>query len=226
MGCFHRPRRYAARGPTMRRRYGVRRWRLAPDNVRRKEVQGRMWFRFPSTVPSGPSSGSPTRDRNRTHSDAQNGVLVENRPLGLCVAIDLESRRAVPRCGRAEAFSTPLQRRSQGRVVTLTVTDDDEDGFTLHLESPAGASWRAEGPNAWDALRALRRQVEPLGYRLCCTGARVNAYVSGMSISMSGGGLVYPLRRWRRPRTKDLVEIFSYAPEQGGHGRGAGPLLR
>jgi hypothetical protein len=94
----------------------------------------------------------------------------------------------------------------------LTVTEDDEDGFTLHLESPAGASWRAEGPNAWDALRALRGHVEPLGYRLCCAGARVNAYVSGMSISMSGGGLVYPLRRWRRPRTNDLVEIFSYAP--------------
>jgi hypothetical protein len=94
----------------------------------------------------------------------------------------------------------------------LTVTDDDDDGYTLHLESPAGESWEVEGPNAWDALRALREQVEPLGYRLCCAGARTDAYVSPMSISMSAGELVYPLRRWRRPRTKQLVEIFSYAP--------------
>lgn len=94
----------------------------------------------------------------------------------------------------------------------LTATDDDEDGFTLHLESPMGVSWRAEGQNTWDVLRALRRQVEPLGYRLCCAGARVDAYVSGMSISMSAGELVYPLHRWRRSRSKELVEIFSYAP--------------
>jgi hypothetical protein len=94
----------------------------------------------------------------------------------------------------------------------LTVTQDDGDGYTLYLESPSGDSWVAEGPNAWDALRALRMQVEPLGYRLCCAGARINAYVSGMSVSMSAGELAYPLHRWRRPRTKQLVEIFSYAP--------------
>lgn len=94
----------------------------------------------------------------------------------------------------------------------LGVTEDDDEAYRLRLESPAGQSWEAEGLDAWHALRALREQVEPLGYRLCCAGARVDAYVSGMSISMAAGALVYPLHRWRRPRSKHLVEIFSYAP--------------
>ncbi|MFD6444967.1 immunity 53 family protein [Promicromonospora sp. NPDC060204] len=94
----------------------------------------------------------------------------------------------------------------------LTVTEDADESFVLRLESPAGQFWEAAAPDAWHALRALREQVEPLGYRLCCAGARVDAYVSGMSISMSAGSLVYLLHRWRKPRSRHLVEIFSYAP--------------
>jgi hypothetical protein len=94
----------------------------------------------------------------------------------------------------------------------ITQDESEENGYKLRLESPGGDFWTSDGSNAWDALQALRTQVEPLGYRLCCNGSRVDAYASGMAISMAGGGLVYILRSWRRPRTKDLVEIFTYAP--------------
>lgn len=96
----------------------------------------------------------------------------------------------------------------------LEITEDEsgECGYLLRLESPVSETWVSDGPNAWDALRALRGKIEPLGYRLCCNGSRVVAYASGMAISMANGGLVYILRWWCRPRTKDLVELFTYAP--------------
>lgn len=95
----------------------------------------------------------------------------------------------------------------------FTVTDDDEKGYALSLESPNGDSWESRASNAWDALRKLREKIEPINYRLCCNGARVDAYVSPMSISMTNGGFVYILPRWRQPRLRrDMVEIFAYAP--------------
>jgi hypothetical protein len=96
----------------------------------------------------------------------------------------------------------------------LEVTEYEDGGFFLSLESPATEVWDARGWNAWDAMRTLRAMVEPLGYRLCCNGARRDAYVSRMLISMADGELVYLLHRWRSPRRRDLVGIFSYAPPE------------
>lgn len=54
--------------------------------------------------------------------------------------------------------------------------------------------WEAEGPDAFEALRNLRRQLDPLGVRLGCNGARVNAWSSGMQRDMGLGRATYLCR--------------------------------
>ncbi|MGW2091464.1 hypothetical protein [Promicromonospora sukumoe] len=94
---------------------------------------------------------------------------------------------------------------------TLTVVDGDDDCL-LGLESVDGSAWEATDITVWHALGALRAQLDPAGVRLCCQGARIDAHVSGMSISMSDGWLAYILRPWRRPRSRDLVNVLEPAP--------------
>ncbi|GAB3173704.1 hypothetical protein GCM10027059_45210 [Myceligenerans halotolerans] len=112
-----------------------------------------------------------------------------------------------------EAASLPLTVLRNGTTETwnLTVTENDRD-HVLRLTAPDGQSWQVEDFDAWHALRALRAVVEPAGVQMCCQGARIDARVSGMSGSMSGGRLAYLLRAWRNPRTRDLVDIFAPAP--------------
>jgi hypothetical protein len=94
---------------------------------------------------------------------------------------------------------------------TLTVVEDDNDCL-LRLVNPAGSVWEVTDLTVWHALHALRAQTDLIGVRLCCQGARVDAHVSGMGLSMSGGWLAYILPSWRSPRSRDLVNILDPAP--------------
>jgi hypothetical protein len=94
---------------------------------------------------------------------------------------------------------------------TLIVVEDDDDCL-LRLEDLTGSVWDATEITVWHALGALRAQLDPVGVRLCCQGARIDAYVSGMSVSMSDGWLAYILRSWRQPRSRDLVNVLDPAP--------------
>lgn len=94
---------------------------------------------------------------------------------------------------------------------TLTVVDGEDDCL-LRLEDLNGSVWEATDLTVWHALGALRAQLDPAGVRLYCQGARIDAYVSGMSVSMSDGWLAYILRSWRRPRSRDLVNVLDPAP--------------
>ena len=94
---------------------------------------------------------------------------------------------------------------------TLTVVEGNDDCL-LRLEDLSGSVWDVRDFTVWHALGALRARLDPAGVRLCCQGARIDAYVSGMSISMSDGWLAYILRSWRRPRTRDLVNVLDPAP--------------
>ncbi len=89
----------------------------------------------------------------------------------------------------------------------------DDRGQHLALKSPDGETWIAEGPNLWESFRQLRRSIEPLGLRLCCNGARINACVSRMGIEMGGGGGVYLVKLGHPVRhRRQLVSLFGYAP--------------
>jgi hypothetical protein len=63
------------------------------------------------------------------------------------------------------------------------------------LASAAGRqrTWAATGLDLFEALRELRRQLDPLGIRLGCNGVRRDTWASGMQRDMGGGTTVYLL---------------------------------
>jgi hypothetical protein len=95
------------------------------------------------------------------------------------------------------------------------------DGVRMTLRADGLGEWSAPGEDFFDALCNLRLGLEAGGLRICVTGARVDAYPSGMSRDMGGGQMVYLLRPRglvgrllgrRRGRTGRLVGLLSPAP--------------
>lgn len=67
--------------------------------------------------------------------------------------------------------------------------------------------------NIWDALCAIRRELESEGMLLGCYGASRDCYPSGMSLSMGGGSQVYRLRLGQQARQADLVDLLDTGPD-------------
>lgn len=98
-------------------------------------------------------------------------------------------------------------------VEELWTLELDDGGRSLTLRSTGAEEWRVTGASLWESFRALRRRVEPLGFRLCCNGARTNARASRMGVEMGGGGGVYLLSMGRPVRhRRQLVDALAYAP--------------
>ena len=72
----------------------------------------------------------------------------------------------------------------------LLTADRRGRNWLLAITSPDGNIWRADGPDLFNALRALRRLMDPQGIRLGVNGARRDAWASGM-------------QRWQRSRRAD-----------------------
>jgi hypothetical protein len=62
----------------------------------------------------------------------------------------------------------------------------------------------------FDCLCDFRREIESIGWRVLCNGARRNAWPSGMARDMGQGLKLYLLRE-RPVRGSDLVETFGPA---------------
>ncbi|MET7279563.1 hypothetical protein ABZS29_15105 [Kribbella sp. NPDC005582] len=60
-------------------------------------------------------------------------------------------------------------------VWSLDQRADQESRWTLILTAPDGRSWTATAQGLWNAFTDLRQQTDPLGYKLCCAAARVEA---------------------------------------------------
>lgn len=67
------------------------------------------------------------------------------------------------------------------------------------------------GPDLFEALSIARLQLEELGFLLCCNGARIDVFPSGMSRGMSGGKLAYQLRIGKQAKRRQLVDILDPA---------------
>ncbi|RBM18126.1 hypothetical protein DI005_20245 [Prauserella sp. PE36] len=74
-----------------------------------------------------------------------------------------------------------------------------------------GGPYTATGPDMFEALVRLRRQLEPEGVVIAVQGARQDAFPSGMARNMGGGELIYVLRLGRQATTDDLVDTFQDA---------------
>jgi hypothetical protein len=86
------------------------------------------------------------------------------------------------------------------------------DEFVLTLVAPDDRSWSARGWNMFEAFTSLREQLDPLGFKLCCQGARTRTAISGMAADMGRGMMVYRIKRGRVVARRDLVGIFDPAP--------------
>ncbi|MFG1626502.1 hypothetical protein [Kribbella sp. NPDC049227] len=59
-------------------------------------------------------------------------------------------------------------------VWSLDQRADQDSQWTLVLTAPDGATWTATAQGLWNAFVELRRQTDPLGYKLCCAAARID----------------------------------------------------
>jgi hypothetical protein len=98
---------------------------------------------------------------------------------------------------------------------------DGHDGpvsvYRIELSTRLG-SWTcpytATGPDMFEALVRLRRQLEPDGLMVAVQGSRRDAYPSGMARDMGGGMQVYVMRPGLRGRREDLVKTLDDAPPE------------
>jgi hypothetical protein len=74
--------------------------------------------------------------------------------------------------------------------------------------------YTATGPDMFEALIRLRRQLEPDGLMIAVQGARRDTFPSGMARDMGGGMQVYVMRAGQRARLEDLVETLEDAPAE------------
>ena len=72
--------------------------------------------------------------------------------------------------------------------------------------------YTATGPDMFEALVRLRRQLEPDGLMIAVQGARGDTYPSGMARDMGGAMQVYVMQAGRRARREDLVGTLDNAP--------------
>jgi hypothetical protein len=87
--------------------------------------------------------------------------------------------------------------------------------YRIELVTRAGnytCPYTATGPDMFEALVRLRRQLEPDGLTVAVQGSRRDTYPSGMARDMGGGMRVYIMRPGHPARRKDLVDLLDDAP--------------
>lgn len=62
-----------------------------------------------------------------------------------------------------------------------------------------------------ECLKSARRDLESMGLLLCCQGARLNVFPSGLTRQMTEGRLAYSIRAGKEISDDDLVDIFAPA---------------
>lgn len=98
---------------------------------------------------------------------------------------------------------------SNGSLDTLAVEVPNTSPWKLLASGAGFRSREFVGEDLFEALIALRKELEKTGYRLLCAGARVDVFPSGMSRSMGGGRKAY-ITQLGEPAT-DTIDIFAEA---------------
>ena len=101
--------------------------------------------------------------------------------------------------------------RAGGAVqAELTYGEHNSESCWVRLTC-AAQSFVGEGSDYFDALVALRGQLEAQSTLIRINGASRNVWPSGMSRSMGGGIQAYRMTLGSQARTADLVHIFECA---------------
>lgn len=80
--------------------------------------------------------------------------------------------------------------------------------YRIVLDGPDSAL-TASGPDLFEALTRLRRQLEAQGWLIAVQGARRDTYPSGMARDMGGGERVYVQYPGRKAHSDDLVDTLA-----------------
>ena len=86
-----------------------------------------------------------------------------------------------------------------------------EGSFFIDLKAEDEENLFIESDSYWNCFTELRKLYEVKDLLFTCQGARINAFPSGMNMSM--GGLSTTIRYLNKPsQEKDIVYIFDIAP--------------
>ena len=83
---------------------------------------------------------------------------------------------------------------------------DRQIELTLHFT--ADQTWTTRGTDFFGLLMSLRELVEPSGILICCNGARINAWSSGMQRDMGVGHMVYLLEEGERSSRPQMLPTW------------------
>ena len=101
--------------------------------------------------------------------------------------------------------------RASGEVVNVLLQVSTQPS-TLRMRLPDEEFERIyEEVDLLECLKSARRDLEDMGLLLCCQGAGLNVFPSGMTRQMTEGRLAYSLQAGRAPSDDDLVDIFAPA---------------
>jgi hypothetical protein len=103
-------------------------------------------------------------------------------------------------------------RDKDGGTRALLSYDEDGDACQVQLDY-RGVALFGDGNDFFDALCAVRQQLEEQEALLDCYGASLNVFPSGMSRDMGRGLKAYKLTLGQRGRMQDLVRIFDTGPD-------------
>ncbi|MFF5309413.1 hypothetical protein [Streptomyces massasporeus] len=101
--------------------------------------------------------------------------------------------------------------RASGEVVNVLLQVSTPPS-TLRMRLPDEEFDRIyEEVDLLECLKSARRDLEDMGLLLCCQGARLNVFPSGMSRQMTEGRLAYSFQSGKALSDDDLVDIFAPA---------------
>jgi hypothetical protein len=100
----------------------------------------------------------------------------------------------------------------QGSVTTEgRVEISQNPPWTLAFSGLGLGDMQFSGSDLFEALIELRRELERLGAKPLCAGARMDVFPSAMSRSMAGGRKAYVTRLGFQARRGDIIDIFDDA---------------
>lgn len=104
-----------------------------------------------------------------------------------------------------------------GTLKAMQITVSEVPPWFLEYEGFDGIRHEHKASDLFEALRAMRKQLESSGCRLLCAGARIDATSSRMSRNMGGGRRVAIVHHGIPASKDEVVDIFQYAePEKIG----------
>jgi hypothetical protein len=109
-------------------------------------------------------------------------------------------------------IAVPIHRHGAVEIGSLDYSVRDDDSCEV-VVMDRGVRFAAVEDNLFDALLAVRAQLEPLGSLIAVRGASIDVWPSGMAFDMGPAQSAYRMTMGKQAVLKDLVDIFEVADD-------------